>query len=626
MSKSPSEAPQSASQDVLYRSLVESLPVGVILTDAHRVKLHVNAQASRMTGYSVEELMVGVWMVHPDEVEARALYELAHRDCTPSNDCEARLIRKDGSVFWASISWRPVVDENNVYAGMCTVLVDISERKNAEEALQRADERYRALSENSTDIFFEWDLDGTITYVSNSVQQIGYTPEDIIGTSVFDLVPPDGRAASHARRKKQLSDFQPLRHEIRVFAKDGTERWLEAQVDLVMYNGKPLKVQAVHRDVTERKRAEAALRDSERKYKTIVESSADMIMLTTPDGVIAYASPAARNICGYEPEELVSDNPWMIHPLDTEKMRATFQRARQGVSQSGVEYRIVTKSKETRWVSHSWSPIMDGDRVQMVVSIFRDITERKQSEEALRKAHADLEQAYRLQQEFLNNVTHEVRTPLTAVKGYAEMLLEGLAGPVSEEQATLLGKVLTSSQHLLDVVNSVLEIARLKTGRIELNNRFCDPRAIVEKSVSTVLPQAQWKQLQLNVHSDAAGCLGLYDEGKLLIILANLLTNAVKFTEAGSVEVLVTCCPSFAEIVVVDTGMGISSSDLPNIFEEFTQLDYPRKHKPSGFGIGLSIVATMVETIGATLIVSSEKDLGTAFTLRVPVLEAGGPD
>ena len=550
------------------------------------------------------------------------VYQMALSDHTSGYDKETRLIRKDGTTFWASVSWRPVFDGKRVFAGLCTFFLDISDKKEAEEAYQEADRRYRILSENSSDIFLEWDLDGKILFVSKSCRHLGYTPEDLLGRNVLGIVPPHERPISQARRNKQLRDLQPVQYEVEVFAKDGSIWWLEAHVSPVVHNGQLVKVRCILQDVTKRKRVERALRESELKYKAIVENSADMIMLTTTEGGIAYASPAARQITGYDPQELLATQKWMIHALDSEMMRSKFLRARKGDSAYGEEYRIVRKSGEACWVSHSWSPIMEGEQVWMVVSIIRDITDSKRAEEALRKAHEDLEQAYKLQREFLNNVTHEVRTPLTAVKGYAEMLMEGLAGPVSDEQAAMLGKVLMSSDHLLDIVNGVLEIARLKSGKILIDHRICNPIVTIEKCVSSVLPQARRKGLQIEVRSDQVGVPGMYDEGKLLIILNNLLTNAVKFAETGSVEVMVSCDTDGSEIVVIDSGMGIAQADLASIFDEFTQLDYPRKHKPTGFGIGLAIVATMVDTMGATLIVSSEKDLGTAFTLHVPVLES----
>lgn len=868
-----SQSSVTPSTEAVYRMLAEVIPAGVLIALPTGQHIYVNELAARMTGYSVDELMTGIWMVHPEDTKARSIFERALREGTEGSNYRTRLVRKDGSVFPASISWRPVRDERGGLTALCTFIADVSELQATADALKIADERYRVLAENSSEIFWEMDLegifrfvspgvrtlgyepedwighrlleflpedekgiflqrlaadivdpgsrcyevralkkdgtsiwmevlidfvlqdgkpvriqgaardvtdrrqaeeearranelcrslaenasdmifewlpDGTITYASPSVRKLGYTPEEMVGRHSYEFIAPNEMAQAFVPREKQFADFRPMSHEVNLVKKDGSTLTVEAQVDMLLKDGQPWRIHAIVRDITQRKQAEQALKESEQKYKGIVENSNDIIMLTRPDGYASYISPACRQILGYEPEELegtearvahpddldkasasflsamrgepgsnvqyrvvtktgetrwishswtpvfregalqtvvsvirdvterrhhedalrdseqkykgivenssdlimlgspdgtityaspachnildcepeevVGTTPWIVHPDDVGKALDAYARAHRGESGTDFEYRIYTKSGNMRWISHSWSPIFADGTLQTVVSVIRDVTEHKLSEEAIREAHAELEQAYRLQQEFINNVTHEVRTPLTAVKGYAAMLMEGLAGPVSEEQTELLKKVLTSSDHLLDVVNGVLRIARIKSGRATANPKACDPRLVVEKCVTSIVPQALQKGLEIDVEAGKCGATGMYDEERLVTVVTNLLTNAVKFTEEGTIEVLIECCPSATEIVVADPGMGIDDDSLPTIFDEFVQLDQPRKHKPAGFGIGLAIVAAMVETMGASLTVSSGKGLGTAFTLRLPVLQPPEP-
>jgi len=257
--------------------------------------------------------------------------------------------------------------------------------------------------------------------------------------------------------------------------------------------------------------------------------------------------------------------------------------------------------------------LSDGKLFSMDGIMF-DITQKKTAEEELRRA-------YNIQTEFLNNITHEVRTPLTAVRGYIQMILEGLIGPVSDEQSAILKKVLLNSEHLLSIVTGVLEIARSKSGAIQLQPKVCKPCNIVDKALSAVMPQATSKGIYINTECPDDLYSGMYDEQKLTIILVNLLTNAVKFTEIGSIDIKLSHNHHGLEIIISDTGYGIESDNLGSIFDEFTQLDYPKKHKAIGFGIGLATVATMVETINGELTVSSSINIGTAFTLRAPELE-----
>lgn len=602
--------------------ILSVLPVGMLLSDANGVNVEVNDEAVRMTGYSREELLAGVWMIDPEDTVAWRLWQESLKGDTGTN-YESRLIRKDGTASWVSISWRPMYDDDGVFAGVCTTMLDISEKKNTEERLSLAGRRLEELSDRTADLFWEMTADGRFTYVSNAVRSLGFEPADWIEHSIIEFLPEAEQIELSRLLADESRESGPRHYEMPLIKKDGTTVWLEILSDAVKLDGRVVGYRGVSRDITPRKQAEHALRESEERYKSIVENSRDMILLTTPTGEISYISPACYVLTGYTAQEILDDQLWLIHPDDTDRMRKEFQRARNGEIETGIEYRHITKQGETRWISQSWSPIMDDDKVRLIVSIIRDITDQKQAEQALQNAHKELKRAYKLQQEFINNVTHEVRTPLTAVKGYAQMLLEGLAGPVSEEQSSMLNKVLTSSDHLLQIVNGVLEVARLRSGKIAVNQRISNPRKAVDRAISAVLPQAARKNLDIAVLPYSTGCPAMYDADKVQMIVTNLLTNAVKFTEKGTISVQVECTQDGAEIVVADTGIGIATRDLIRIFDEFSQLDFPGKHKPSGFGIGLALVATMVDMMGASLTVSSAKGVGTAFLLKLPAMETG---
>lgn len=619
-----------------YKSIVENSGDMISLTAPDGTLLYASPAARAITGYEPDELLhLKPWIIHPDDSKwVWHAFEIALQG-EPGSDLEYRIVTKFGETRWISHKWAPVYSGEQ-FQSILGVIRDVTQRKQSEEALRQAqdllresEQKYKSIVENSSDLIMLTRPDGLLMYASPAAKEIaGYEPEELMGT-IPDIYHPDDLEMiepvfRRAMRGERGSDF-----EYRIVTKTGEIKWVSHTWSPI-YGGDVLQsILSVVSDVTERKEAEEALRqaqnalrESEQRYKGIVENSNDLIMLNAPDGPIAYASPALYDMLGYKSEEFIGKMPDVVHPEDMPRVHGAFGRAAAGESESNFEYRVLTRSGETKWVSHAWSPIYSGDQLQSIISIVRDITERKKAEEQLRQAHEELEQAYQLQREFLNNVTHEVRTPLTAVQGYTEMLLEGIAGPISQEQSALLQKVMTSSEHLLDVLNAVLQIARMKSGRIALRPRVSDPRLIVEKCIAAVLPQARKKGLEINVHSDADGTVATYDEEKLTIIITNLLGNAVKFTTSGSIDVAVTARTEGCEITVADTGVGIAGSSLHGIFDEFTQLDYPGKHKPSGFGLGLAIVAAMVDAIGAGLTVSSRKGLGTAFTLHVPALQA----
>ena len=606
----------------LYRALAENIPVGVGLADASGRTLYVNEHAVEMTGYSVEELMAPIWFVHHDDSRALELCEQAFAGAAASLPHETRVITKDGRERWVSVVFAPVRGADGSFAGVVTVWQDIDERKRAEETLRETEARFRLLAENASDVIWEMGMDGVFNYVSPAVRRYGYTQEEWVGSRLEPFLHPD-ELESYQQTFSVPKDYSvPRRYEMRLLSKGGQTAWMEVLVDSIVRDGVSFRLQGISRDITERKASEEALRESEEKFRSMVENTSDLIFVTDANMHPLYASPSVREVLGYEPEEMMDIGVEVTHPDDRDAVLAVHERAVRGEAGRAFTCRVIAKSGQTKWMSYAWSPIMRDGRLYRVVTVVRDVTERTLNEVALREAHEALERAHKLQSEFLNNVTHEVRTPLTAVQGYAKMLLEGLAGSLNEEQSGLLRKVLASSDNLLAVVDGVLEVTRLRSGRIDLRPQLCKPWRIATKAVSSVFPQAQSKGIEIGVVSPDHDCAGVYDRQKLMLILVNLMSNAVKFTETGSVRVEVTCDSKCTEFIVIDTGIGIDCEDVPAVFEEFVQGSDQQRHKPQGFGVGLALVCALVRAIDGTLVLSSAKGFGTAFTLHVPVLDA----
>jgi PAS domain S-box-containing protein len=614
----------------LYRTLTEAIPCAIYrcACDDDWTMHFLSDAILEVSGYPASDFIGNsvrtyASIIHPDDrkhVRECVLDGVARKE---SYAVEYRITHADGSVRWVYEKGQGVFGATGETAWLDGVIVDITERRRSQDALRESEERYRLLAENATDILWQMDMSGRFTFVSPAVGLFGYEVEDWVGHHMLEFLPPHERPTFLERFARDPQDPRLRRYEVQMLKKDGSLVWMDVSADFAMDNDRPTCVQGVARDITERKLAEQALRESEELYRGIVENSFDMIMLTDSDGTITYLSPSATTVIGHQPEELIGTKRSIVHPDDVDNVMAQLEDALNGGRGSGLEYRVITKAGETKWVSHSWVSVMDGNRTKTVVSVVRDITAHRQMEEARKKAIEDLERAYDLQRQFLSSVTHEVRTPLTAVRGYAEMLLEGMAGPLNSRQEDLLRRVLAGSHHLLDLVDEVLEMARLRSGAVALRPKVCKPCRLVERLVLTIAQQAEKKGVEISFTRNDDLPMGLYDEQKLAIIVTNILSNAVKFTENGRIDVAVSRWEQGAEVIIADTGPGIRRRDLPTIFDEFVQYDYPGKHKPAGFGLGLAIVASMVDVIGATLTVSSRRGVGTAFTLNVPTIEYG---
>jgi len=530
------------------------------------------------------------------------------------------------------------------------------ERIKSEEARARADDLFRRLAENTADIIWELDPDLRVRYVSEGVKQLGYEPESLIGRNATEFVGPELVPHLPAAFAEIAHDPLLRVHEASVPGADGSMIALESIVDIVQEEGKIVRIQGIARDISERKRSEMIAAS---QHELVVALSAAGSLDAALPLIVDAAMEVSAMDCGgvYLTDESSGDLVLTyfsgIGPEFAEGTRvapagslphemimrgepifaATARTADFGDAwiKEGLKYAVMTPIKSEGDVigslhvaSHTRESMPEDAKsaVESTAGQCGSFIARLRAEADLVRTLDDLQNAYDVQRQFLNNVTHEVRTPLTAVQGYAEMLLEGVAGPLSDEQAALLRKVLAGSEHLISVVNNVLEIARLKSGTSMLRPKAAKPCEIVEKAVVVVQPQANRKGISISTSFEHKDRMAMYEVEKLATILVNLLGNAVKFTEMGAIDVVVDAREEYVEVTIADTGIGIDPEKLDSIFDEFTQLPYPGKHKPSGFGIGLSIVETMVRTIGATLTVSSVPGMGTAFTLHAPSLRA----
>lgn len=618
------------SSQELLDSVIENILVGVcVLDSSFRVQLW-NRGMEKISDIPRHEIL-GKNLFECIPVAANTGLEEQFRNVLQTGrysvitDYKVADLKDPNNLFYLNIKANPLKKCGNV-TGITVVVTNTTDHKKSEEALRESESRYRGLIESQQDLIVRTSPDGKFTFVNDVYCKLfGKPADELLDQSFVPLVHEEDLEKTMAALEELKVPPYRCTVEQRALTVHGW-RWL-AWEDCAIRNkaGEMVEIQAVGRDITERKRIEDAIHESEERFRTIYNSANALILAHDLNWRVIYMNPYACKTLGYEEGEMLGkDIRGMLSASEYERAEPERQQlaATPDLHIEGFEQYYYKKSGGQILINWNIVALKDasGDFIG-ILGVGQDVTERKQAEEELLKAHSDLERSYNLQREFLNNVTHEVRTPLTAVKGYAEMLLEGVAGQINEEQAALLLKVLASSDHLLEIVGGVLQMSKLKSGSASLRPQICNPKQIAARAVQAIFPQAQRKGLIINLKAENDNCASVYDEEKLTMILTNLLSNAVKFTEHGQVDVILDCRPEGVDIVIADTGLGIPEAEMEAIFDEFQQLPFPGKHKPVGFGLGLTIVAAMVDAIGATLTVSSVEHVGTAFTLHVPVLE-----
>jgi PAS domain S-box-containing protein len=390
---------------------------------------------------------------------------------------------------------------------------------------------------------------------------------------------------------------------------------------------------------------ETALKESEGKYQMIVENTTDVIMLTNTDGSISYVSPSCESRFEYKPEELIGQKLRIVHPDDIESVEKIFSRDVQNKSLSTIQYRIQTKSGDTKWIYHTSTPIMKDKRVEMFLNVLRDVTDIKtlekelnekvtmlegseraalnimddlqQSQFVIEKQNAQLQKLDKIKSSFLNVTSHELRTPMSAIKGYIQMLLRGNLGAINEEQKNALGIVLRNSNRLDRLVQDILDISRLESGTMKFATGKTDVEKMINELDETMQASAGLKGIKINTEIERDISELNVDKDRISQVVINILNNAIKFSPEGSIiNVRVKKQDDDVLFEVQDFGRGIPKEHHHKIFQTFYQVDSDADTKFGGAGLGLAICYGIIFAHGGRIWVESTGMPGEGSTFR----------
>lgn len=390
-------------------------------------------------------------------------------------------------------------------------------------------------------------------------------------------------------------------------------------------NGTVDRVFGVFRDITDEQNILEALASSESKYRTLADYSTDIIVRFGPDGVIRYASPACE-ILGVSPEDAVglSTVDFTI-PEDREHAEHLTDDLfhTSAVDPAALrEFRVRNKDGDIIWLEGNPNVILDEHgNTKEVISTFRDVTERKAREKALAEARSAAEAAGKAKAEFLSNMSHEIRTPLNGILGFAQLLEQT---DLSDEQRLFVERSLSAGRHLREIVDDILDYSKIEAGRVELEERPVDIPKLVRETVDLV--RAAQPDTKVEFELDVEPLHTMADEVRIKQILTNLVGNAAKFTQEGSVAVNSSVQDTTLTIEVVDTGPGIAPEKLEHVFEGFRQADNSITRKFGGTGLGLSISRSLARLMGGDLVLESRVGEGTTARLILPARLVAPPE
>jgi PAS domain S-box-containing protein len=526
-------------------------------------------------------------------------------------------------------------------------------RKEAESIAENESLFSDMMIESMPGILYFYNHEGRFLRWNNNFQTVsGYSNKEIAKMHPLDFFANEEKPALAEKISEVFTHGQAF-IEADLLSKDGRKT-------PYLFTGRNVNFKGTHClvgmgiDISERKNAESKLDESEQKYRELVESANSIILRWNSQGYITFLNSFGQRFFGYSFEEIIGKHVIGTIVPTTDSAGRDLQNLMQQIclDTKVFEQNVnenVRRNGESVWISWTNKVVLDAQgQVLEILSIGNDITERLQAEKEIRELNASLEKrveertqelqkalvraeaADKIKSAFLATMSHELRTPLNSIIGFTGIILQGMAGPLNSEQSKQLGMVKGSAKHLLELINDVLDISKIEAGQLEVSSESFDLVALIDRVVSALRPVIEKKGLLF--HTSIGKDLSVIntDRRRLEQILINLINNAIKFTEKGSVsitaELLKDFKPSFnapaapfLKVSIADTGIGIKPEDLDLLFQPFRQIDSGLSRAHDGTGLGLAICRRLLELMGGQIFAVSEWSKGSEFILLLPL-------
>lgn len=648
-----------------YAALANAAPVGIFRNNLQGNCLYANEQSLEMIGISQAEAMGEGWTktLHPEDRDRVIATWMKFVQQDIQFKCEYRFLRPDGSIIWVLGQAVTEKDANGKIVGYVGTITDISDRKLAETAIKESEAKYRRLAENLPSFVYRFVLhpDGSheYTYISPGVRELyEYEPEIIAKNPQlpWEVTHPEDIPSLNETILISAQTLQPWKWEGRIIPPSRRLKWVQGMsrpekqpngdiiwdgviIDiterkqaeqLIADYQRTLETQVQQRtaqlaqEISDRKQIEAALRQSKARYRGILEDQSELIARFKPDGTVTFVNEAFCRYFGLRRQELIGYN---YAPVIYEPDREHVARLVNSISRENpvitVENRVIIQ-EQVRWTQWINRAIFDdAGSIVEYQAVGRDITELKQAEEALRQAKEAAEAANHAKSTFLANMSHELRTPLNAILGFAQLLKhDSNLNPQQKENIRIISR---SGEHLLGLINDILDLSKIEAGCIVINETDFDLVEMVAelKEMFQVKAKAKDLDLEFNLTPEVSRLIRS-DRLKLRQVLINLLDNAIKFTNEGRVSLTVTRIDKPEKglnmlFSVSDTGVGIGEDEMQHLFTPFLQTKAGIA-TAKGTGLGLTISRKYVQLLGGDIAVQSQLGQGATFQFEIKVI------
>ena len=607
----------------------------IIESDLNGRVSRVPKQFSQFLGYTDQELLSlkDVDITHPedfaaDEEKIKDLIAGKHQFF----ESEKRYMKKDGTSIWVYINMFLIRENNGIPLSLMAYVKDINSYKTATMKLRESEEKLRRITENMIDMICQTDDRGEIVYVSPSSRKVlGYEPEELMHHSIFEWVFPDDLNLIKNTFHDTLKHSGPGKVETRYKHKLGHYIWLEVLGNVILSDSSQVIGTILScRDISNRKLTENALKESENRYRSLVEMSPDAIIVHQK-GKYVFANQAAMNLVGIsDPDELIGRN--ILDFLHEDYHKIALERSRnvlKGIAVPLMEEKVVRQDKSIVDVEVSVIPF-EFEGKMAIQAVIRDISDRKRAEDLMLgmiKKEEKLNEAMeydRIKTEFFSNISHELRTPLNVILGTLQLFKYYINDEyIITKNPNIMKHTQVMKQNclrLLRLVNNLIDITKIDAGFYDLNLGNCDLVALTRDISESVMTYFESKELSLTFETSSDEIRTAVDPDKIERIILNLLSNAVKFSKTGGKVrvILEEINAQVIRITVEDTGIGIPEDKMAMLFKRFQQVDKSLTRNHEGSGIGLSLVKSLVDMHGGAVWVESQYGVGSSFIIEIP--------
>ncbi|MDE2077042.1 MAG: response regulator [Burkholderiales bacterium] len=616
---------------------------GVALTDRDGTVEWVNAAFSTLTGWA------------EDKVIGRKLSELLSREVTDGRAVKEledqfakgvpfrlpyEATRQDGQVitrYWGEIDAIQMLDDSGTRSQYVCLFTDITKRKAQEHVREQEREFLEALLGNLPVSLFVLDPVNLNVVAINRYTEIEFSlkRDRVVGKSIANALGASVLRMTQPYMEQAVESGQTIEHDFTWQNEQGTRVVNARHFALRHSNGRPRLLISLVRDITASRQAQADLEESERRFRELVESMEDCIYVSTAHrNHYLYLSPRTQEVWGVSADE-ITHNPSLVKSLVVPEDQHLL--AEQEIQEANNEptdtlLRLQHPTKGLRWLRHRTRARRLADGQSRIYGLVSDVTDEHRQALELERARDLAEAASQAKSQFMANMSHEIRTPMNGILGMTELLL---GTPLNDKQRRFAQAVYRSGESLLEIINDILDFAKIEAGRLELANSDFVLRTLVEDTLELMAPRAHEKGLELSFREQPGLPAVIHgDPLRLRQILTNLVANAIKFTEHGEVVVDIrraigtpvrqqAHAPSTEfidlEFMVRDTGIGIPSDMIPRLFSAFVQANVGMARRYGGTGLGLAISKQLVELMGGQIEAHSAPGVGSEFVFRIPV-------